>query len=166
MIRARDAIVSHLNNIQLASDFQKALFSPRTAIVFKYVRIVYTWEFSTSPFNDISIFTNFCQVGCDILSWKGCLFISEEQMISFYIQCGCGEKSTCSQSDNSFDACVNNENNDPCTNFSRSIEEIDLKLRLLANKRPSLDAAMKDPLVYNNKSDRWLRSHLNTIKQN
>ena len=83
-----------------------------------------------------------------------------------FYQCGCEGKSACGNSNNSYDGNINNENNDPCTNFSRSIEEIDRKLRLLADKRPSIDTAMKDPLVYNNKSDRWLRSHLNTIKQN
>ena len=61
---------------------------------------------------------------------------------------------------------INNENNDPATNFTRSIEEIDHKLKLLENRKPSLDITMKDPMVYENKSDRWLRSHLNTIKQN
>ena len=61
---------------------------------------------------------------------------------------------------------INNENNDPTTNFTRSIEEIDKKLKLLENRKPSLDMSMKDPMVYDNKNDRWLRSHLNMIKQN
>lgn len=61
---------------------------------------------------------------------------------------------------------VNNENTDPAANFTRSIEEIDKKLKQLENRKPSLDISMKDPMVYDNKSDRWLRSHLNTIKQN
>merc|ERR1711928_217617 len=47
--RARAAFVHHLNSIPLADNFKRLLFSPRTAIVLKYVRTIYIWELSTLP---------------------------------------------------------------------------------------------------------------------
>lgn len=49
--------------------------------------------------------------------------------------------------------------------FPKSIEEIDRRLKSMENHKPVLDMTIKDPSVYENKADSWLRSHLNTLKQ-
>lgn len=49
--------------------------------------------------------------------------------------------------------------------FTKSIEEIDRRLKSMENHKPALDMTIKDPSVYENKADSWLRSHLNSIKQ-
>lgn len=54
---------------------------------------------------------------------------------------------------------------DVAISFTKSIEEIDSKLKLLENKKPTLDLTLKDPSIYDNRGDRWLRCQLNTLKQ-
>ena len=49
--------------------------------------------------------------------------------------------------------------------FTKSIEEIDRRLKSMDDRKPTLDMTIKDPSVYENKADSWLRQHLNTIKQ-
>lgn len=54
---------------------------------------------------------------------------------------------------------------DPSLQFTKSIEEIDRRLKCMEERKPMLDVTMKDPSIYENKADSWLRSHLNTLKQ-
>ena len=51
------------------------------------------------------------------------------------------------------------------TQFNRSIEEIDRRLKSMENRKPAMDMTIKDPSVYENKADSWLRSHLNSLKE-
>ena len=57
------------------------------------------------------------------------------------------------------------ETSDVSISFTKSIEELDHKLKLLENNKPTFEMAIKDTTVYDNKADRWLRSHMNALKQ-
>jgi len=60
----------------------------------------------------------------------------------------------------------NGTTEDSSQQFTKSIEEIDRRLKCMDERKPTIDMTIKDPSVYEHKADSWLRHHLNTIKQN
>ncbi|XP_065663391.1 uncharacterized protein LOC101236105 isoform X2 [Hydra vulgaris] len=55
--------------------------------------------------------------------------------------------------------------NKSAVNMEQSIQEIDIKLKELEKTYSNITSTPKDTSVYENKSDRWLRSHMNAFKE-